>query len=56
MKENKDFQIKFRLTASQKKEIEEYCEAYGLNASEFLRLAVNEFFNRKNEVKYPKEN
>ena len=33
MKENKDIQIKFRLTASQKERIDKYCEANGLNVS-----------------------
>lgn len=46
MKENKDFQIKFRLTASQKQAIEEYCQAHNLSVSEFLRMAVNEFLNK----------
>lgn len=47
MKENKEFQIKFRLTASQKEQIEKYCEANGLNVSQFLRLACEEILNKK---------
>lgn len=46
MKENKDFQIKFRLTASQKQAIEEYCQAHNLSVSEFLRMAANEILNK----------
>lgn len=49
MKENKIDQIKFRLTASQKEEIERYCAAHGLNISEFLRLAATELL-KKSEV------
>ena len=47
MKENKEYQIKFRLTAAQKAEIEYYCESHGLNVSQFMRLAVDEFLNKK---------
>lgn len=47
MKENKTVQIKFRLTESQKKEIEEYAAAQGLNISEVVRLALQELLNRK---------
>ena len=43
MKENKEFQIKFRLTATQKAAIEEYAAATGLNISEVMRLAITEF-------------
>ena len=49
MKENKDVQIKFRLTASQKEKIEKYCELSGLNVSQFLRLAVDEYLNGGNK-------
>lgn len=42
MKENKTFQVKCRLTASQKKQIEEYAAASGLNLSEVVRLALQE--------------
>ena len=47
MKENKDVQIKFRLTASQKAQIDKYCEDNGMNVSQFLRMAVNEVLNKK---------
>lgn len=43
MKENKDLQIKVRITASQKAQIENYCAANALNISQFLRLAIKEF-------------
>ena len=47
MKENKTVQIKFRLTNSQKEQIEKYCVANGLNVSQFMRLAVDELINKK---------
>lgn len=42
MKENKECQIKVRVTANQKERIDKYCEVNGLNLSQFLRLAINE--------------
>lgn len=42
MKENKDCQIKVRVTAVQKEEIERYCEINGMNVSQFLRMAIEE--------------
>lgn len=50
MKENKTVQIKFRLTESQKKQVEEYAAANDLNISEVMRLAVEEFFNPREEI------
>lgn len=47
MKENKTVQIKFRLTESQKKEVEAYAAAHNLNVSEVMRLALNELLNKK---------
>lgn len=47
MKENKTVQIKFRLTESQKKQVEEYAAVAGLNVSEVMRLALNELLNKK---------
>ncbi len=47
MKENKTVQIKFRLTESQKKQVEEYAAAAGMNVSEVMRLALNELLNKK---------
>lgn len=49
MRENKDLQIKFRLTASQKKAIEQYCAANDLTISEFLRQVINEYLNGGNK-------
>lgn len=45
MKENKTVQIKFRLTESQKAQIDNYCAATGLNVSEVMRLAITELLN-----------
>lgn len=45
IKENKSVQIKFRLTASQKAQLEKYCELHNLNISEAMRLALNELLN-----------
>ena len=47
MKENKDLQIKVRITASQKAQIEEYCAASGLNTSQLVRLALQEILGGK---------
>ena len=47
MKENKTVQIKFRLTESQKKQVEEYAAAHDLNVSEVMRLALNELLAKK---------
>lgn len=46
MKENKTVQIKFRLTESQKKQVEEYAAAQDLNISEVMRQALKEFFKK----------
>lgn len=47
MKENKDIQIKVRITASQKEKMDLYCAASGLNISQFIRLAITEFLGGK---------
>lgn len=47
MKENKSFQIKFRLTATMKEQIENYCAANALTASEMIRLAIQEYFQKR---------
>jgi antitoxin component of RelBE/YafQ-DinJ toxin-antitoxin module len=46
MKENKSVQIKFRLTASQKEQVDKYCESANLNVSEVMRLALTELLNK----------
>lgn len=47
MKENKTVQVKFRLTQSQKEQLEKYCVANGLNISQVMRLALDELINKK---------
>lgn len=47
MKENKDCQIKVRITAVQKEQIERYCEAHNLNVSQFLRMAIDEIIQKE---------
>jgi antitoxin component of RelBE/YafQ-DinJ toxin-antitoxin module len=39
IKEIKDTFIKIRITPSQKQEIQDYCDKYGLTVSEFIRTA-----------------
>ena len=51
MKENKDVQLKFRLTTSQKTQIENYCATHNITVSEFLRMTVNEFLGGKQNGK-----
>jgi hypothetical protein len=46
MKENKECQIKVRITAVQKEQIERYCEMNDLNISQFLRMAIDETLNK----------
>lgn len=46
MKENKDIQIKVRVTKSEKELIEEYCELNELTVSNFLRLAIKEILGQ----------
>lgn len=45
MIENKDIQLKFRVTPTEKEKIMEYCELHGLTVSAFLRLATAELLN-----------
>ena len=42
MKENKSVQIKVRITPKEKKQIDDYIAAMGINLSEFLRMAIQE--------------
>ena len=46
MNENKDKQIKFRLTASLKAQVEQYCAAQSITISEFMRIAVQEILKK----------
>lgn len=41
MKENKDIQIKVRVSKSEKALIDEYCGKRSITISEFLRIAMN---------------
>ena len=54
MKENKTVQIKFRLTESQKTQLEEYCAAANLNISEAMRLALTELLTKREVSKNDK--
>ena len=47
MKENKDIQIKVRVTATEKEMIERYCDANDLTISQFLRMAINEVIQKE---------
>ena len=43
MKEVKDKQLKFRVSATEKETIEKYTEEHGMTVSELLRAALNRF-------------
>lgn len=45
MKENKDFQIKVRITASQKAAVQKHCAAMSITISELMRQALQEYLN-----------
>lgn len=47
MKERKDIQIKVRVTATEKEQIERYCKANDLTMSQFLRMAIEEVIKTK---------
>ena len=40
MKENKDFQIKVRLTQTERRAVQEYAAAHNLSISELVRQAL----------------
>lgn len=44
MKENKDYQIKCRLTQTEKERIFDYCERHDMTLSEFIRMACDRIF------------
>lgn len=44
MKENRQENIKVRLTPREKERIVEYCEAHNISISEFIRMAVSRIF------------
>ena len=48
LKENIDYQIKVRLTATEKEAVNNYCEKHGMTVSEFLRAAIeNKLFQEE---------
>lgn len=47
MKENKEEQIKVRITPTEKEKIMEYCVINDLTVSQFLRMAISEVLNRR---------
>lgn len=48
MKENKEFQLKVRVTSSEKEKINVYCENHNLSISDFLRIAANKLLKEDN--------
>lgn len=46
MQENKEKQIKFRLTASQEQQVKDYCAAQNITVSELMREALKEYFKK----------
>ena len=40
MKETKEFQLKVRVSKSEKEKILAYCEKHSLSVSDFLRLSI----------------
>lgn len=44
MKENKQENIKVRITPKEKERIVEYCESHNITISEFIRMAVSRIF------------
>lgn len=47
MKELKDASLKVRITASEKERIDKYCASNDIPISQFVRMAIKEFFNKK---------
>lgn len=47
MKENKDYQVKCRLTQKDKERILAYCEKHSMTVSEFIRYACEKIFNQE---------
>lgn len=44
MKENKQENIKVRITPKEKEKIKEYCDKHDMSISEFVRMAVSRIF------------
>ena len=49
MKQNKDSQIRIRLTTEQKEQIKEYCAKHNITISEFIRFTCEKIFNTEKE-------
>lgn len=47
MKEIKQFQLKVRVTSSEKDKIQKYCEEHNLTISDFLRVAANKILKEE---------
>lgn len=47
-KEVKQFQLKVRVTNSEKEKICAYCEEHNLSISDFLRVAANKLLKEEN--------
>lgn len=48
MTENKEWQMKCRLTKSEKEKVLEYCEKHNMSISEFVRYACQTIFDKEN--------
>lgn len=49
MKETKTYQVKCRLTPTDKNKITEYCEKHNMNMSEFIRIACERMYNQEDK-------
>lgn len=49
MKEVKNYQIKCRITQSDREKIIEYCQKHDINLSEFMRLACERMTREEEE-------
>ena len=47
MKENKDYQLKVRLTQTERQQLVEYAAAHNMTMSELVRLALNRVLGGK---------
>ena len=47
MKQNKDSQLRIRLTADQKEQIKEYCAKHNITISEFIRITCERIFQKE---------
>ena len=49
MKENKQENIKVRITPKEKERIVEYCESHNITISEFIRMEVSRIFSTNSQ-------